>query len=285
MESDLGIRLFRTIGFVVRLVLLLALIGGLVVTSAASLPSPRTLEQFRGAALAGRVDQVNYWVGDSRQVMSLEWSESPLAWYRVDGRIADVEGPYTVDRLAANFRHVMDHPYVVVQEPGTDATGIVPDWPFDVRGGWWIAGAWLLAFFVMLGSTPRLANRWAWFWLFTVGQIGALLYLVLEPRPLWRGPVRGPSARSGWTEPAGVATRSCWPFSPCPWRSGSRGSSGGVWAERCVGGYLRRASPRRCGGRPARRAVCRCGSPRWRRPSVTRHSSRPGIRRRRHADP
>ncbi|MFG2072433.1 hypothetical protein [Nonomuraea maritima] len=193
MESDLGIRLFRTIGFVVRLVLLLALIGGLVVTSAASLPSPRTLEQFRGAALAGRIDQVNYWVGDSRQVMSLEWSESPLAWYRVDGRIRDSEGPYTVDRLAADFRHVFDQPYVVVQEPGTEssAKGIIPDWPFDVPGGWWIAGAWVLAFFVMLGSTPRLANRWAWFWLFTVGQIGALLHLVLEPRPLWRGPGEG----------------------------------------------------------------------------------------------
>ncbi|MFG1827745.1 hypothetical protein ACGFIJ_35160 [Microbispora bryophytorum] len=40
----------------------------------------------------------------------------------------------------------------------------------------------------MIGTDrPRLGNRWAWFWLFTVGEVGAMLFLLLEPRPLWRG--------------------------------------------------------------------------------------------------
>jgi hypothetical protein len=47
---------------------------------------------------------------------------------------------------------------------------------------------WAGTFVVML-ATPRhrYANRWAWFWLFTVGQVGAPFYLLLERRPLWRG--------------------------------------------------------------------------------------------------
>jgi hypothetical protein len=33
----------------------------------------------------------------------------------------------------------------------------------------------------------RYANRWAWFWMFTFGQVGAILFLLLEPRSLWYG--------------------------------------------------------------------------------------------------
>lgn len=40
----------------------------------------------------------------------------------------------------------------------------------------------------MLGTArPRLGNRWAWFWLFTVGKIGAIMFLFSEPRPLSYG--------------------------------------------------------------------------------------------------
>ncbi|MFD0745914.1 hypothetical protein ACFQ1L_31825 [Phytohabitans flavus] len=69
----------------------------------------------------------------------------------------------------------------------------------DREAGWWPANvvweplqvatlaAWVGTFLLMLGhSHHRYANRWAWFWLFTVGQVGVLLYLVLEPQPLWR---------------------------------------------------------------------------------------------------
>jgi hypothetical protein len=50
----------------------------------------------------------------------------------------------------------------------------------------------------MLGTgRHRYANRWAWFWLFTVGQVGAVLYLILEPRPIWRPASRtAPTGRS-----------------------------------------------------------------------------------------
>ncbi|MBS2965959.1 hypothetical protein KGA66_23135 [Actinocrinis puniceicyclus] len=44
---------------------------------------------------------------------------------------------------------------------------------------------WIVLFARMLLTREhRYANRWAWFWLFTVGQIGALLYVWSEPEPL-----------------------------------------------------------------------------------------------------
>ncbi|MFD0855551.1 hypothetical protein ACFQ07_25140, partial [Actinomadura adrarensis] len=45
---------------------------------------------------------------------------------------------------------------------------------------------WVPVFLVMLCRFDhRYANRWAWTWLFTIGGVGVLPYLLLEPRPLW----------------------------------------------------------------------------------------------------
>jgi hypothetical protein len=191
VDSDLVTRILYTAGFVVRLVLLFPLLAGLLITTAGSSPSSRTLEQFRGVVLAGEVDRVNYQAADSGELVSLRWSESPLVWHQVEGRMADLEGPYTTARLMADMSRVFVPPFLVREQVESSRRGVFPDWPFDIPGGWWIAASWALVFFAMLCSTPRLANRWAWFWLFTVGQVGALLYLMLEPRPLWRGPGEG----------------------------------------------------------------------------------------------
>ena len=55
----------------------------------------------------------------------------------------------------------------------------------------------ILSFFLMLGrDRRRYGTRWAWFWVFaaTSGTLGPVLYLLLEPAPLWR--------RTGSTLPA-----------------------------------------------------------------------------------
>ncbi|GGO62665.1 hypothetical protein [Nonomuraea cavernae] len=192
MSSDLVTRILYRTGFVVRLVLLFPLLGGLAVASASSLPSSRTLEQFRSVMLAGEVDRITYEVDDSDQLVFLVWSESPFAWRRVEGRIADFAGPYTTARLTTDLGSASVQPSLVVQQPTSSSRiGVSSDWPFGISGGWWVSVPWLLAFLAMLRFTPRLANRWAWFWLFTVGQIGVFVYLILEPRPLWRGPGEG----------------------------------------------------------------------------------------------
>lgn len=191
MDSDLAARILYRAGFVLRLVLLLPLLVGLLILSAGISPSSQTLEQFRSAVLAGDVDQVTYQASASGELVSLTWSESPLVWHEVEGAIADAKGPYTTARLTADARRASNRPSLTQGTSKAYGNGILPDWPFDVRGGWWIDASWVLVFLTMLFTTPRLANRWAWFWLFTVGQVGAILYLVLEPRPLWQGPGEG----------------------------------------------------------------------------------------------
>jgi hypothetical protein len=45
---------------------------------------------------------------------------------------------------------------------------------------------WIPVFLVMLCRFGhRYANRWAWTWLFTIGVVGVVPYLLLEARPLW----------------------------------------------------------------------------------------------------
>ncbi|WP_155341812.1 hypothetical protein [Acrocarpospora corrugata] len=183
-------------GFVVRLLLLSALLCGAVVTSASFMPSQRTVEQFRSAVRAGEVDRVSFQSFGPDALAFVVWSESPLVWHEATGDIADSEGPYTKARLMADVGRAPVSPSVE-QDRARESpvnNSIFPDWPFRLLGGsylWWIAAVWVAVFVVMLGSTPRLATRWAWFWLFTVGQIGALLFLVMEPRPLWKGPGEG----------------------------------------------------------------------------------------------
>jgi hypothetical protein len=191
MDSDLVTRILYWAGFVLRLVLLLPLLAGLLILSTGISPSSQTLEQFRSAVLAGDVDQVTYRASGSGELKFLTWSESPLVRHDLESAMADAKGPYTAARLTADVRRAPNRPSLTQEASKSDANGILPDWPFDVRGGWWIAASWMLVFLTMLFTSPRLANRWAWFWLFTVGQVGAVLYLVLEPRPLWQGPGEG----------------------------------------------------------------------------------------------
>ncbi|WP_146104111.1 hypothetical protein [Nonomuraea solani] len=164
--------------------LLVPLFAGLVVAGAAHWPSSGTLAEFREAVAAGEVDRVNYRAANG-ELMSLTWSESPLGWHEVESEFADQGKPYTTQRLMDDVHRPAVQPSVT-QESNSGSNSF-PDWPFEATAGWWITGLWWLAFLAMFFSTPRLANRWAWFWLFTVGQIGVFFYLLLEPRPLWRG--------------------------------------------------------------------------------------------------
>jgi hypothetical protein len=199
MDPDLAARILHRVGFAIRLLLLLPLLWGALITCAAYRPTPRTLDQFRSALVAGDVDRVDYrtYRNDrSGALADLVWSESPLIWHEVNDTTTDSQELYTVARLKGDLRRAFVQPSMV-QEPERKqgyVNGIFPDWPFRLPGGanlWWIAAIWVIAFVGMLCYPPRLANRWAWFWMFTIGQIGVFLFLILEPRPLWRGPGEG----------------------------------------------------------------------------------------------
>ncbi|MEU1882869.1 hypothetical protein ABZ470_36665 [Streptosporangium sp. NPDC020072] len=216
-------------GTVVRVVLLLVLLFGALLVVAAAAPTGRTLSDFRAALKADRVTVVVYRASQSgtvstdqppaavqppsveqpppeaeapdssdspEVVYALRWAEGPLVWHRIDqGPVSDGKGAYTFDRFGAD---IGDSGARLVQESVRQPSWWYATWPFEIPptlGMWWVGAAWVATLMIMLGSTPRLGNRWAWFWLFGVGQIGAFAFLLLEPRPLWHRYGRPPPER------------------------------------------------------------------------------------------
>ncbi|MFF4415901.1 hypothetical protein ACFYY8_25510 [Streptosporangium sp. NPDC001559] len=194
-------------GTVVRVVLLLILLFGALLVVAAAVPTGRTITDFRAALKADRVTVVVYQASQpgtaspdssdsSGVVYGLKWAEGPLVWHRIDqGPVLDGKGAYTFDRFGAD---IGDSGARLVQESVRQPSWWYATWPFEIPptlGMWWVGAAWVATLMIMLGSTPRLGNRWAWFWLFGVGQIGAFAFLLLEPRPLWHRYGRPPPER------------------------------------------------------------------------------------------
>lgn len=97
------------------------------------------------------------------------------AWLRdrVAGRAAPDGGPVTVARIGGGLVGRLAEP---VWEP--------------LR--WTVLAAGLAAFALMFARRRRwFADRSGWFWFF-VGGLGAPLFLLLEPEPLWSRPGRAP---------------------------------------------------------------------------------------------
>ncbi|MFD0885410.1 hypothetical protein ACFQ08_12710 [Streptosporangium algeriense] len=200
-------------GTVVRVVLLLILLFGALLVVAAASPTTRTLADFRTALKAGRVSVVVYRAPGPETVSpdgtpppvsgtppgrlyALKWAEGPLVWHRIVQEPASGGADaYTLDRLHADASPMGTR---VTWEGNRQSTWWYATWPFEIPqlfGMWWVGVAWVATFVIMVSSTPRLGNRWAWFWLFGAGQIGAIAFLLLEPRPLWHRYGRRPPQR------------------------------------------------------------------------------------------
>ncbi|MGW5681451.1 hypothetical protein [Nonomuraea sp. NPDC003754] len=173
MESPSGVRpAWRVVGSVARTLLLVTLLWGAILVALSTVAAEGTPEQLRTAL--HRPDTVVL-VKDTGE---LRWSTGPLGWRSLypDGRAA------------------MDAALAAAEERGVtvvraDRDRWPPEWFEDVpaRHGVLVPLAWSVTLLVMLArSRPRYATRWGWFWLFTVGGVGALLYLVMEPQPIWR---------------------------------------------------------------------------------------------------
>ncbi|GGS74389.1 hypothetical protein GCM10010156_36670 [Planobispora rosea] len=186
----------RGVGIAIRVALLMVLLGGALVVSLSFAPSSRTLEEFRTAMAAGRIAQVTYW-HEGGDISRLVWSEGSLIWHAAVMPTGESPDAYSIRQL----RRDIGEKFVRAEQADrrtADSNWILPDWPFyaPLGAGVWVVGAaWVITFLTMLGSTPRLGNGWAWFWLFTVGQVGAILFLLLEPRPIWYGAERHPKPR------------------------------------------------------------------------------------------
>ncbi|WP_436758019.1 hypothetical protein [Streptosporangium sp. V21-05] len=186
---------WRIVGLTIRSILLIILIFGFLITVLNRAPLPETRAEFRAAAAADRVSLVEYDERDGA-IRYVRWTEGPLTWRELDAEalgtappsytMADLKGD--LGRSGAKVTELSDSREIAL------GSRWILEIPIPVGGGWPIA-AWALTFLIMLGSTPRLGNRWAWFWILGTGWIGAILFLLLEPRPLWFAAGRVPAPR------------------------------------------------------------------------------------------
>jgi hypothetical protein len=197
-----------------RLSLLLVLVAGMTSAILAMNPPMRPTEELTADVRAGRVTYLEY----NFESNEIRWA---TGWWRWRTTIADptwatndpATGNRNPDDRALQWLRgqvaASGHPVTVQMSVGNNSRW----WPVQIV---WqplqvlAMIAWLGTFGLMLlTSAHRYANRWAWFWLFTIGQVGALLYVVLEPRPIWKpSSAAVPPGRT----PAGGGTGCLWSF-------------------------------------------------------------------------
>jgi hypothetical protein len=171
-----------TVGGAIRVALLVVLAAAAVLVLLGDTARPATMTDLLRDLRADRVGTIAYRGG------SAEWTAG--VW-RFSAPVPDPSGE--------------DREWLRRQIQATGSTLPVEDRVSDdslwaVRVPWrplrYLAvAAWLLTFLIMLGRRRhRWANRWAWWWMFVIGIVGPLLYLALEPVPLWHrhGPSAGP---------------------------------------------------------------------------------------------
>jgi len=181
---------------VVRLVLLAVLAAGAV--QATLRPVDRTADQLEAALAAGEVATMTIerptvptigavgvtWTGDGRP---------GRATYRFDS-ISDEPVDEGRRLLAAAAASPRDVEVRQVEELPTRST---PAWQLYLGLGALVA----LPLALIAGPEPRLATRWAWFWLGVHAWPVAIAYLALEPTPVWdRRGLTAPERRltGGW---------------------------------------------------------------------------------------
>ncbi|WP_019203302.1 hypothetical protein [Tsukamurella sp. 1534] len=172
---------------VLRCLALLVLFTGFASAATASQPRSVQYEDFARDLDRGAVELIVLEESSSTGDVSgptawiAVWSTGPFQWRR--GPV--VEGnPVPL----ADFTTLMRDRGVRVAQEDDDENTIVIAWPFEAPAwfGTLLGLTWLATFLAMLSSRPRWGNRWAWFWMFVIGQVGVLLYLLVEPAPLWR---------------------------------------------------------------------------------------------------
>ncbi|MFA1549741.1 hypothetical protein [Actinomadura chokoriensis] len=182
-------------GRAMRLMGLLVLWGCGLLTFARAVPLDVPPSRLADDLAEGRVGHLERESGEHALADggSVRWSTGLLTWYQASlpgpGGSSDGAGVFGEDAPEETLeRLITDSPQQVKVTPVQDLHG---------ERNWWenrhpaqfapAAGLLWLLLLVVMARRPdhRSASRWAWFWLFTVGQLGALAYLLVEPRPLW----------------------------------------------------------------------------------------------------
>lgn len=189
-------------GLAVRVVLLVALAAGAVSAAGSLRVSHRQEADLAADLAAGKVSYAEY---DSA-THQVRWVDGWWSWRQAvvdnrEGQPAADSGPGATDADESwLYERVAGSPRSVSMQIRNDAGTPPGRWLDRITWGplRWAAtlAGWLTLLLMLSRRDHRYANRWAWFWLFVIGQApGLLLYPLLEPWPLWRRPWRPGSPR------------------------------------------------------------------------------------------
>ncbi|WP_372595495.1 hypothetical protein [Actinotalea sp.] len=99
----------------------------------------------------------------------------------------------------------VDESFEPVREAARATGATIVEVPYTPRSGvpivnWWAAASLLGLVALIAAPQPRLATKWAWFWIAWTNPL-ILVFFLVEPVPLWRtAPMPAPAARltGGW---------------------------------------------------------------------------------------
>ncbi|WP_163542378.1 hypothetical protein [Occultella kanbiaonis] len=184
------------LGLVVRALIAVLMVAGLV--QVALQPVERTVDELLNELRAGRVSELTIERlpagGQGQGTFWVEWSGDAghgVARYE----LSTFAGSPYVDEGATILSAAEDSPapVSVTHRQGWDQPGV------QVSLAAFAAMAALIL--LVVGPQPRLATKWAWFWLTCAAAPIWLAYLVLEPVPWWQRKLVLPRPRrltGGW---------------------------------------------------------------------------------------
>ncbi len=202
-------RIIETITYILRWLILALFAATLLQVLAVANPSGHGfVNQLEDRIRSGSTSTVLTDQATANQVRVL-WQTGPFswteAWYQPATANTGTSGAPGDDQTPPR-QHLVDELTAVAGQSGhtvnvTDATGHpvlllnAGELTLGAPLGKIAVALWIVVLARMLLTREhRYANRWAWFWMFTIGQIGVLLYLWSEPEPLLmplgRSPVR-----------------------------------------------------------------------------------------------
>lgn len=198
------------VGLVLRALVAVGLIAGWV--HLAHTPLQRPIEELVWGLETGRITSVTIErpPPNSSGQFPVEWDEpgrrpSYSTYHHGTGQAGlswdhDIVDEYDPDDAA----RVDERAEITALARESGAEVVERDWQPATGGFRWELGgiAWIAGLFLLVGGPqPRLATRWAWFWLAFHAPPAMLALVVLEPAPWGRRRPASPAARrltGGW---------------------------------------------------------------------------------------
>jgi hypothetical protein len=186
-----------------RLVLLMVLAVAAVIALPSTRPQSSSVGNFLSDLRSDRVASVRY-VSNSVEV---RWSHDWSHWYHAslqqmplpqlpkspDGLVVGSDNDGTAEQWLLQAMDATGHRYLdydkINSADGPGKLSWTAQLPWQALSSWAVVAAGLACALLLNRRKHRFGNRWAWFWvmLFTSG-LGVVLYLALEPGPVWQRP-------------------------------------------------------------------------------------------------